>query len=359
MTKVLSAEKMRKTLSFSLAIFILTLSLMCSFVSVSAEEKAFGDFMYTEGTEGVYITEYKGDGVNVKVPEEIDGKKVVGIDTQAFWYNRRVESVELPDSIVALGSRVFQGCESLVSVNLPEGLMNIEDACFAQCVSLKNIELPQSLHYVGGGVFDDTPYIEKYEGDSIILDDRIFYFYRGSSDYVEIPEGITCISASAFLECESLCRVDIHDSVEIIGGYAFYGCDNLKSIKIPRDLAEVGPYAFGCYTESGNPEPQVMKDFVIYSYSTDSEGNESLGSAYAKEYGLTLKGEGEEPYYIPESERGNSKISLKTILLIVFVSALVIVVGGGMFWGFMSDKKAKEQAKDKRLNARKNKKNKR
>ena len=361
MSDFISNKKLKRASATAFCLLISVLFVIVSSFGVFAAENTMvsGDFEYVTGEGGVYITEYKGSQTKVTVPDKIEDKAVVGIDSEAFWYRSDIVSVELPDTIVAIGSRAFQGCKALESVSLPEGLMNIEDACFAQCESLEKIELPDSLYYVGSGVFDDTPFIEKFEGDSIILSDRIFYYYRGASDYVKIPDRITCISASAFLECDSLYRVDIPQSVEIIGSYAFYGCDNLKSIKLPQNLVELGPYAFGCYTEEENPEPQVMSDFVIYSNLTDSQGNGSLGAAYASEYGITLKGESEEPIYIPLSERSNSKISGKTVLLIVFISILVVVVGGGMLWGFLSDKRAKEKARNNRTNNRNNKKNKR
>ncbi len=361
MSNLKSIGFMKKTVifTFCLLMFLVFAVVFPSSVYAAEGDKTYGDFRYTVGEEGVYITEYTGASKEVQIPQKIEDKSVVGIDAEAFWYKSDIVTIELPDTLVAIGSRAFQGCKSLESVELPESIMILEDACFAQCESLESINIPESLYYVGGGAFDDTPFIAEYKDDSIILDDRIFYFYRGTSDYVEIPEGITCISASAFLECDSVARVDIPETVEIIGSYAFYGCDSLKSIKLPKNLTELGPYAFGCYTEPENPEPQVMKDFIIYSDYTDSSGNQSVGSAYAEEYGLTLKASSEEPHYVPLEERDNSKISGKTVLLIVFVSILVIVVGGGMLWGFLSDKKAKEAAKNNRSKKRNKKKNKR
>ena len=97
----------------------------------------------------------------------------------------------------------------------------------------------------------------------------IFYSYRKYLVYVEIPDSVTSISASAFKGCESLTSINIPkgvtwencaffacaavtnfnilNSVTSIDDYAFYCCTSLKSINIPDSVTSIGDYAFfGC-----------------------------------------------------------------------------------------------------------------
>ncbi len=65
-----------------------------------------------------------------------------------------LESVELPETLQALGSYTFQDCPMLSSVNIPESLTTINASAFKNCTSLSgDIVLPESLATLNASAF--------------------------------------------------------------------------------------------------------------------------------------------------------------------------------------------------------------
>ncbi len=59
-----------------------------------------------------------------------------------------------------------------------------------------------------------------------------------------IPEGITVIEGSAFVNCDDLEAINLPDGLKIIGDGAFKGCENLTEISIPESVEIIGTSAF-------------------------------------------------------------------------------------------------------------------
>ncbi len=56
--------------------------------------------------------------------------------------------------------------------------------------------------------------------------------YTGTATEVVIPEGVTSIESSAFMNCNSMEKIIIPKEVTSIGVYVFSGCSNLATIKV-------------------------------------------------------------------------------------------------------------------------------
>ncbi len=290
-------------MTFSKRIFciFLCLTALISFsAAVSAQEETTltaGEFTYTIlEDDSICVTGYLGSSTDVELPSQIEGKDVVTIGSEIFWYNKEITSVTIPDSVEYIGKRAFQGCTGLTEIKLPESVHEIGDACFLGCSSLTKINVPANLVYVGAFAFDETPWVTQFDGcSSIILGGRVFYKYLADEDKVVIPEGVVCISDNAF-DGKSLSFVKIPDTVAFIGDYAFYNCKNLKEIKLPSEVYYIGENSIGML--AGANEPKASKDFVVYA----NEG--TLGAGYAESGGITLKSTEEftEPESLPEAE---------------------------------------------------------
>jgi hypothetical protein len=72
-------------------------------------------------------------------------------------------------------------------------------------------------------------------------------FQYGPIITVSIPNSVTNIGQSAFLQCENLTSVTISSSVTSIGGTAFSVCSSLTNVTIPNSVTSIGDHAFsGC-----------------------------------------------------------------------------------------------------------------
>lgn len=87
---------------------------------------------------------------NLKIP-----KGVTTIGDQAF-YGSKLQTIELPDTLIALGKGAFAYSEDLVSVRIPASLTVLPDSAFSSCTSLTSVTLPQGLRSIGSYTFGNA-----------------------------------------------------------------------------------------------------------------------------------------------------------------------------------------------------------
>ena len=80
----------------------------------------------------------------------------------------------------------------------------------------------------------------EYNYDGTILN-RLPEEYDGM---FEVPEGVTEIADSAFMDCQSLSAISLPSTLTKIGDYAFKRCESLQAITIPDSVTEIGHNAF-------------------------------------------------------------------------------------------------------------------
>ena len=56
----------------------------------------------------------------IVIPEEYNGKPVTEIAEKAFYQNKQIVSVQIPQTIQEIGAKAFSGCDNLSSVTLPD-----------------------------------------------------------------------------------------------------------------------------------------------------------------------------------------------------------------------------------------------
>ena len=182
---------------------------------------AENDFEYTVTGDEATITGYTGSAKDVVIPSELGGKPVTAIGEKAFYRNKTITSVKIPEGVESIGKQAFFVCSSLKEVRIPEGVTSIGDSAFAQ-TNLTEVEIPKSVKN-----------IEQYAFNGC-----------GNLEEVTIPEGVTSIGRSAFAYCSRLKQVIISDGVEIIRGSAFYGCSSLTEVTIPKSVTSIEYEAF-------------------------------------------------------------------------------------------------------------------
>lgn len=212
-------------------------------MTVSAEEKEFG---YKDVPNGVEITSYQGQNMNVVIPDTIDGKPVVSIGKAAFYVSD-VTSVDIPASVKTIGEKAFSYCKDLTKVTFRgNGLETIEDRAFEDCRKLTQFSFPTSLKSIGDHVFiycplqgelDFSNYANLKMGKGVFANCASITVISFPSDLTEIPERI-CSG------CDSLKTVMIGDKAQIIGEEAFRDCDQLVSVNLPESLRTIRTYAF-------------------------------------------------------------------------------------------------------------------
>ncbi len=191
------------------------------------------DFETAEENGGIVIVRYTGEAVNVVIPAEVGGKSVVGIGEEAFYENRTLESVVIPDGVTVIGAQAFFGCERLSNLVIPESVTEF------------GWTWNGLLDRIVGMPFEGTPWLsEKRAENPLVIVNGVVLDGKTCAGSVTIPDGTVEILAGAFQENTEIESVTIPDGVLSIGEEAFFGCTRLKEAVLPDSVASIGNYAF-------------------------------------------------------------------------------------------------------------------
>ena len=91
----------------------------------------------------------------ITIPSKFNGKFVTKIYSNAFENIITLETVNIPNSIVSIGTRAFYGCNTLKNVNISTDseLQEIAGYAFYGCSALTDIYFPTYVDYIGAYAF--------------------------------------------------------------------------------------------------------------------------------------------------------------------------------------------------------------
>lgn len=188
-------------------------------------------------SESVVITRYEsGDNKHpLRIPEVLDGKKVVSIAANAFKDCTSITSIEFPSTLKTIQPYAFANCSLVTALTIPASVTSIGTGAFVQCSSITTVTFAEGI-------------------------------------------ALTEITADSFRNCTSLTAIVIPDSVQTIDTAAFMGCTNLASITVGAGVKEIAKQAF--------QNSDVLETLVLPASLTTMEeelvfsGNHSLNTVY-------------------------------------------------------------------------------
>ena len=191
------------------------------------------------------ITKYiNNDILDVVIPSDINGKKVVAIGNDAFR-NLGLTNIVIPNSITNIGISAFRE-NYLTSVTIPNSVTSIGDYAFGEN-QLTNIIIPSSVTSIEPYAFSGNKLTSVIIPNSVTsIGSRAFEKNQLTS--ITIPDSVTSIGNGAF-ENNQLTSVTIPNSVTSIGFYAFKD-NQLTSVTIPNSVTSIGGGAFYKYNTS-------------------------------------------------------------------------------------------------------------
>lgn len=92
--------------------------------------KKFEGFAYKVIKGNVIIENLCNSNSKIIIPNEIDGKPVIGISGWGFADSREIYSIKIPDSVVYLYGKAFKNCEELSTIKISKNLKYIGFDCF-------------------------------------------------------------------------------------------------------------------------------------------------------------------------------------------------------------------------------------
>ena len=184
----------------------------------------------------------------INIPSTYQGLPITNIAGNAFYKCSNLISVNIPDSVVSIGSCAFYDCTNIVKLNIPERIKYIGSYAFLGChPNITTLDL-SNLTSLGMYAFPSWVSLETVMlGDNITcIDDSTFTGCKNLRS-INIPSGVRFIGSDAFYGCTSLTEIIIPDSVTSIHEGAFKGCTGLKNVVFGNGLLGIGYEAFsGC-----------------------------------------------------------------------------------------------------------------
>lgn len=246
-----------------------------SFVAVTDENSGYFseknslngiNFVLSDDGESYSVSSYYGTDTAVVIPSEFKRKKVKEIEKFAFYENRTVVELTIPDSIEYIGERAFYRAVKLSKIAIPDSVISVGDGILEGCVSLEDLTVPQRLTAPKGDetngcigyLFGASSYAENGEFLSAYLRNvtmtgdtyQVYPYTFANADMIEkigFQGNVSAIGANAFSGCTSLKEITLPESITEISDNMFSGCTSIVSVDIPSKVASLGANAFsGC-----------------------------------------------------------------------------------------------------------------
>lgn len=111
--------------------------------------------------------------------------------------------------------------------------------------NLRKVKLPEGLSCIGASAFCDSPELTEVKIPSTVtkIKDSAFSRCTGLTK-IELPPQLEEIGYSSFYGCSGLTEITIPSSVKTIRSGAFEECYNLESVTLSEGIGEIGTEAF-------------------------------------------------------------------------------------------------------------------
>ncbi len=180
------------------------------------------------------------------------------VDDYELCENDYWEEIEMPDSLMKIGTGAFCGCVNFTSVIIPKNVKEIGADAFTGCINITSIK-----------VAEDNPVFDSRDNCNAIIETKTNTMILGCQTTV-IPQSVSCIGHRAFAYCDELTSIEIPDGVTKIEGYAFLHCEKLTRIFIPKSVTCIEPNVFALC--SNLVEIEVAEDNPVYDSRDNCNG---------------------------------------------------------------------------------------
>ena len=223
-------------------------SLVGSGDTVSAQATEYEYFRFEETDDGAMVLDLfystkENAPKDVVIPSHVDGKPVISISSQAFYYSS-ITSVEIPDTVTTIGQEAFAECTDLTSVQFSANLTRIQNEAFLECNALTEANFEDTkLEYIGYHAFTHTA-LKK-----IILPETVTELYMpfagcNSLEKIYFPGSLSIIENDVVTNSDVLTEMTFGEGVTYIHSSAFSGFPALQSVVLPDSLTQVGTHIF-------------------------------------------------------------------------------------------------------------------
>lgn len=211
-----------------------------------------------------FLNEFTGNGLEIFIPEQINGKIVEEIGFKTFKNIKTLRKVYISKNIKSIAFDCFQGCDNLTEIVIDEnnpylkyenGIIYTKDGKTVIAViknivaSLDEIKLSSSLEEYGNlfieqdiiynnFVIENSNILKTIDGVLYSKNGEILLKYPNGSknETFNCPKSVKKVNEHAFVNVDNLKTVILPKSITSIGYRAFENCTRLNNINIPENI---------------------------------------------------------------------------------------------------------------------------
>ena len=157
-------------------------------------------------------------------------------DSYAPWYKKiqNITRLIVKDGVTTLGDNILYYSYSDSNSDFHSFHPN-----------LREVKLPEGLSCIGASAFCDSPELTEVKIPSTVTKIKQSAFSRCTGlKEIELPPQLEEVDYSSFYGCSGLTEITIPSSVKIIRSGAFERCTSLESVTLSEGLREIGTEAF-------------------------------------------------------------------------------------------------------------------
>lgn len=240
---------------------------------------------------------------NIIIAEEFEGLPVAQIKFQAFKDNATIKSVIVPETLESIGNDAFKGCTSLkfkeenglkylssksndyyaliennnksaTNFTMNDGCCAVLNGVFEDMSSAKTIKVSKALKKLPSKAFEgcnsteelyissqgeksftkDIRQLETYFDEVLACftkltvygskQDTVITYENGSPITAVIGDSYTEVGGEAFMQIDTLTKLEVNGSVKSLGTNSFTKCIGLKEVKLNPGLENIEEAVF-------------------------------------------------------------------------------------------------------------------
>ena len=171
---------------------------------------------------------------------------VTSIGRNAFYQNKTLKTIDLPETVSTIGDNAFNNCVQLNAISIPKSVASIGMAAFKQCHSLSEVDLPGNITVIEKETFYECWKLSNAKIPKKVKSIGEDAFYYTMIKTLDLPQGLQTIGKGAFLACINITDIIIPGTVISIGQSAFSGCKSLVSVEIQEGVTVL---SLGCFSD--------------------------------------------------------------------------------------------------------------